>query len=106
MKRTKKTRILALVLALMTMICMAVPAMAKTPTGKIIAPGVYNDVELYAGESKGSRVCPGGKSGHYDIITYTKNGKRHKVKYQHLRNHSGHWYIDESTDGAQFHSQY
>lgn len=75
MKRSKKTRILSIVLALMTMVCMAIPAMAAP------APRYGN---RYFSDGGGIIHCPGTRTrthrdtlyqnGHVYTVLHTKQG--------------------------------
>lgn len=79
MKRTKKARILSVVLALMTMICMAIPAMA--------APAPRAGIHHFS-DGGGVIYCPGIKTRtHRD--TLKQNG--HTFTVLHTKGSNGSW---------------
>lgn len=75
MKHSKKARILSVVLALMTMVCMAVPAMAQSEHLIYFKPhgGAHRVTDEY-----GTYVvhCNGAHISHVDPITYTSGSRK------------------------------
>lgn len=88
MKKSVKSRILAVFLACMAVVCMAVPAMAM---GEMVQCNPTAGVHKL---SNGDTVyCSGKKHTHLDIITYQVDGQRRSTSATHSK-YNGTWYVD------------